>query len=848
MRRFVLRIGFLLLGLVACGGGSGSPDDGADLPADVVEAGGELVPDGAGTDAEAADGPGETPADAEPPADLPGDSGDAVGDDDGTLPDPGPPDPAKVFVVRTRPACQPDGPWTVDTVTQFRTADVLPDTDVRAVAAPAGHAWAATPSGLYHLVPGGLAFVVVANLPGEGTVAALAPRVDGGTWVARGTGIGALEADGSIDGEWAAGTAAVTRVFDCDGAGWAIADGALRVAAGSSLVAASPAPPGTVHDGACAPDGNAWAGTSEGLFRLKDGTWQAAWTPASGAPVTAVAIRGGRVAAAAGDQVATWDPASLASLATPQPAILAPGPGGLPTGAVTALDLSDDGTLLAVGHATGASLLDLGTGKADHFVSGRWLPANAAAGIALSGGTAPDLWVATSAGASRLRKADLLLRDKADRMFGQLNRWFWRLEGFVSAWAGFTDPWSDQPSPLRDDDNDGQWTQEAVGAFCYAYAVTGDDKWYQAARRAMLNMALQIDIPAADFVAAGLGRGFVTRSFVRDDEGEVFASKATQSNWHLTTFTDGHQYYWKDDTSSDEVTGHLFGFSLYYDLCAKDDAERAFVADHLGALAGYILDHGFTLPDLDGQPTTHGNWSPSRIPIVVDGLEACADAGNTLEACVEAWGGAAHLDGQEILALMLAAWHVTGQDRFLAAYESLFTDHRYGEAVRFHENVVTWTIRASVNYCDHELADLALLALIRYEPYPDRRQFWIDQVMAGWAYETGERNPLKSLVIASAMPDVPGLANGTRTLADYPEDLREWRIDNAHRADYLRDVNDRFDRPQFQAVPPHDEIPIQRWDHNPYRVADGGDGATRMAPNFWLLPYWGLRYVNAICP
>jgi len=66
--------------------------------------------------------------------------------------------------------------------------------------------------------------------------------------------------------------------------------------------------------------------------------------------------------------------------------------------------------------------------------------------------------------------------------------------------------------------------------------------------------------------------------------------------------------------------------------------------------------------------------------------------------------------------------------------------------------------------------------------------------------------------------------------------------------DYRRGSKDRKDKPQFTTVPPHDEIVVLRWDNNPYRVVNGRTGAERETPSFWLLPYWGLRYYNAICP
>jgi len=212
-----------------------------------------------------------------------------------------------------------------------------------------------------------------------------------------------------------------------------------------------------------------------------------------------------------------------------------------------------------------------------------------------------------------------------------------------------------------DKDNDGLWTQMQIGAWCYAYAVTGDETFYAKARKAMDVMFLEVDIPAGDFEKAGLGRGFVTRSLVRDDEGALYEDKKTQSNWHLVHYGD-HDYYWKDDTSSDETTGHFFGYPLFYDLCAKTDQERLDVAEHAAAIAEYIIDHGFLLIDLDGQKTTHGHWNPKPIAAAVDGFEKCAeiafsgeDPEITLEVCLDSAFGGGWLNSVEILGHLLSA-------------------------------------------------------------------------------------------------------------------------------------------------------------------------------------------------
>lgn len=723
----------------------------------------------------------------------------------------------------------------------FRTTDALPVLDARAVAAIGDESWVATSAGLFVRTAPKTPFRPVPLPEGCGDVADVAAGRGvlgvSGALVACGTRFLEVLPSGEVlAGPWDA-PLPVSHVFACAGVAYAVGGGLL--VAGETGVFAGPEGV-VILDGTCA-GGEPWVSSGDGLWSWSDGAWRLEWTPES--PVTALAgaddVRdgSGSAFAAAGDEVARVAP-GLGVIASWRAA-----PGGLPTAPATSLAAA--GGFLAVGHPIGVSLLHPETGSVEHFHSLRWLPAEEARDVSLSAGG--DLWVATPGGLARLHRDATALADKADRMFEALDRWHWRMDGFVTAGAVFPDPWSEGPASRWDDDNDGQWTEEAVAAFCYAFAVTGDPRYREAARRAVDNMLLLIDVPAADFEAAGLGRGFVTRSLVRDDEGPVFESKASQSNWHLVHHSDGRDYYWKDDTSSDEVTGHFFGLSVYHDLCATDDLERARVAKGITDLAGYLLDHGFTLPDLDGKPTTHGDWSPAKISIAVDGVETCIDLGHDIVDCVGAWAGGGFLDSLEILGGMLAAWHASGEDRFLQAYETLITEYRYGEVATFSDHVLTWTNPGVANYCDHELADLAFLTLLRYEPRPERRERWIGSLLAAWEYEEGERNPLKVLAMASAVHDVPGLDDGVRTLVEYPEDLRDVLVDNAHRRDAARGVPDRFGEPQFTTVFPYDEIQTMRWDHNPYRVRDGGDGRMRMSPAFWLLPYWGLRYYNAIC-
>lgn len=848
-----------LVTVLGCGDGTVNDDviedTGSDVTADISgDIPGDLAQDDVDRDAE--DAVQDTALDTE----TDGQVVDAVNDgvvDDADVVELPPPDPDFVFEVRSRETCISDGPWKVDYVERFYNTFLgLPSLDIYFVTLSGDNIWIVVDDGLYRGdttdVVDGDGVELVGDINGA-DVTSVAPGAAGGLVLAASGQIVVFDSE-AIPTYYPGPSGNLSDVVYCDGSVYVVAgDGLYLVGASNAEVTLSEGA-WEVSAVACL-DGDLVVGTADGVYSGQPESLTRVWD-SEGAVVTDVAAGQGIVAATDGEFLVLLDSSDWSYVA------LEPGIGGLPAGNIEKLAVSVDGTRIAMSHQVGVTVLNLVPGDVeslavnrinvgetvatvDHFNSLRWLRSETVTDIALAADNS-GIWAGTTAGISWIYSEPTMLADKAERMFANLNQWFWRLEGFVSAWASFESISSDVRLPLQDDDNDGQWTQEAVGAFCYAYQVTGDERYYQAARKAITNMCMQIDIPAQDFIDAGLGRGFITRSFVRDDEGSVFTSKATQSNWHLVDYMDGHQYYWKDDTSSDEMTGHFYGFSIYHDLCAKDDTERAWVAEHLTALVGYIVTHGYRLLDLDGEPTEHGKYAPEYVAVAVDGLEACTLTYD-IDTCIGAWGGGGYLDGSEILAGLLAAWHVSGDQRFYDAYESLMTEHRYQEVATFNENVLTWTNPQIANYCDHELADLALLTLIRYEQRDDRRQHWIDSTMAAWEYEIGERNPLKTLALAAVMDNPPGTENGVSTLVDFPEDQRNYPYDNSHRKDTGTMGKDRFGEPQFDTVLPYDEVHSMRWDSNPYRIVQGGQPTSARSPNFWMLPYWGLRYYGVIC-
>jgi hypothetical protein len=394
-----------------------------------------------------------------------------------------------------------------------------------------------------------------------------------------------------------------------------------------------------------------------------------------------------------------------------------------------------------------------------------------------------------------------------------------------------------------------------VGVWCYAYALTKNEEFYNNARMAMNNMFLLVDVPAVAFEKTSLGRGFIARSLVRSDEGAIYDNKVKAAEkiggkdilrWNPVSYN-GRDYLYKGDTSSDETTGHFFGFPIYYDLCAKTPAEKAEVAEHAAAVADYIRRNGFRLLDLDGTQTTFGHWQPDQTGVAWNGIDDCILKGHPIELCMESGHGGGWLNSLEILGMMLSAWHMTGDTKFYDAYDTLITKYHYDKLAMANEETYTITSPRLANHSDHELAMLAYTTLIRYEPNDARRANWLQSHKFLYDYERFERNPWWLAVYAlSGGGDDADAEAGVRTLREMPDDRREWRFDNAHRKDAIPIGNGRGGDPEFDRAFPYDELWAMWWNGNPAQIADGGSGSGWQAPTAWLLPYYMNLWAGTI--
>jgi hypothetical protein len=452
-----------------------------------------------------------------------------------------------------------------------------------------------------------------------------------------------------------------------------------------------------------------------------------------------------------------------------------------------------------IGTPRGAIRYHAREARFEYFAGRRWLPDDRVTGIAFEGPRV--VWLETPAGFGRIEWQPMTLAEKA-RLFEERVRARHLRHGLVapSRLESAGDLATSRPLWA---DNDGLWTAVYVASQCFRYAATGAPEAREAARGGMAALLRLESITGIS--------GFPARTFIEAGREE----KPSEGEWHATP--DG-RWWWKGDTSSDEIVGHFLAYALFHELVA-DEGERAAVAAAADRVAGHILDHGLRLVDLDGQPTRWGRWSPEDLWAMPN------------ETGLGALG---------LLSALKVAHQVTGRTRYLDAYRELIAKERYHLLVR-NQKV---NIPGRVNHSDDQLAFLSFYPLLRYETDPALRGVYLQALERSAAVERAERNPLFNFIHAAAGGrNDSARADALRTLQEIPLDLRSWTMANSHRRDLALDpVPDRFGRAQSLLVIPADERPIMRWNQNPYAL-DGGDGGrTEDDGAFFLLPYWLGRY------
>lgn len=508
-------------------------------------------------------------------------------------------------------------------------------------------------------------------------------------------------------------------------------------------------------------------------------------------------------------------PAELTSLATARPT--------LPFAELTAGVRVNDGGVW-VGSHRGLMHLVPGADRWRLFHSRRWLPADDVQDLAVT--AQGDVLAKTPDGIGRIARRPMTLERKMAAVGDTLQKYHVQ-RGLVGQ-IHLKEPGKiDAGHTQHSNDNDGLWTAMYVAAEAFRFGATGDPAAKQNARRSLEALMFLERITGIS--------GFAARSVVPIDD----VAQTHHGEWHRSA--DG-KWWWKGDTSSDEVDGHYFAYCIYYDVAA-DEQEKKEIRGVVARITDHILDHGLYYVGPPGKPTTWGVSAPEKLN---HDLRRSGDRG---------------LNSLEILSHLKVAEHVVGKPRYTETIKDLIEKHSY-EINTVHQKHA-WPPEF-VNHSDDELAFLAYYPLLILERDPQLRTIYLASIKRSWRSERLERSPFFNLIYGASLqastwtdpskrPDGaivdPAEYDHDECVAwfrDVPQDTIQWTVDNSDRQDIGPLVTNRFRRLRAQIVLPVSERPVMKWNGDPYSVDGGNDGHGRDDGAAILLPYWMGRYHRLI--
>ncbi len=419
------------------------------------------------------------------------------------------------------------------------------------------------------------------------------------------------------------------------------------------------------------------------------------------------------------------------------------------------------------------------------------------------------LWIGTKDGLTLVTITEMSLSEKADFFEESIRKYNIR-EGYVldRVWTNDSDFESGR---IRISDNDGLWTSKYVVSQCLRYAVTGEEQALQNAResqKAMIKLEKLTGIP-----------GFTARAYRRPGEDRYGNG---HSEWRKAKDAIS-DIEWRGETSSDEMVGHFYAASWYYDLCANAE-EKQEIAASIAAIADHMIENDFQLIDATGEPTTWAHWAPD-------------DLNHD-----DRWTWEKGTNSLELLAFMRVTHHLTGNEKYLEVYYKLIKKYHYAMNTvlyKLHDNHAC--------HIDDRLGFYSIQMLLRYETDPELRKYYLMGLRQHFEDQRIERNPSWNIIFGSLTGSICDLENAVRTLQEYPLDCINYAVYNEIRPDIEKDEAPLEFGGHVQAKDalPADERAYGRLGSNAFSL-NGGSNFVFRAPTDWLLPYWMARYYGMI--
>lgn len=478
----------------------------------------------------------------------------------------------------------------------------------------------------------------------------------------------------------------------------------------------------------------------------------------------------------------------------------------LPEEEVFKIRFAEDGRVIL---SSAAGLIILNNGSRKYLPACRWSCEPKINDAIAAGDT---IWTATDSGVTKITEKMMTLEEKADYFFKLTEDKYIRGMGFTTGLHKIEN-YDINTGEVCITDNDGLWTHTYLGALSYCYAVTKDEKVLEAARRSMKAMGYLAKITGV--------KGFTARAVrFEGDEGYGTVVKRDGAEWHPAP---NGECEWLGETSSDEMTGHFFGFALYYDFCANDE-EKEYIKEIICDIVDHMMENKYRLCDVDGLPTTWAIWDPEQLNR------------NSM------WQWEKCINSLEMLTFLDVAYHVSGDEKYRKEFLRLAVDEHYILNAAQHKKADGHTC-----HIDDNLGFLCTVTILRIEKDPAIRKYLLMGMKHHWEYERPEHCMLYNLIYGAFTDEACDLDLAMKSLREFPMDLVRRPMINSLRKDLVYDTEqERWGgRPQLKEALDMDSRIVYNYDSNPF-IPDEGNGTVASPPSVYLLPYWFGRYYGLI--
>lgn len=487
-------------------------------------------------------------------------------------------------------------------------------------------------------------------------------------------------------------------------------------------------------------------------------------------------------------------------------------------------------------------------GKWSFRQGGRWLLDNHVRDLVVD--SKGDCWLATAGGVSRISQQPMTLASKAMFYEQEIELYHRRTSyGYVNP-AILSKAGDKRTAKPTYSDNDGFNTGLYLAANSLAYSVTRDPKYRDHADKSFRALRFLSEVTQGG--KYGAPRGFIARNVVpitEENPNKIYnleydlRRQKRDSLWKImqprVPIDKTGQWYWKCDSSSDELDGHFFGYAIYFDHVCQTEEQKQPVRELVRDIIEHLLTHNFSLVDYDGKSTRWAHFSPEVLNRMPE------------------WVGERGMNSIAILNFLTIAHRITGDDKYRQIYLDLAFEHGYGMNGMSQYKWIPRSLSPGHQPGDN-LTFMNYYHLLRYETDPRLLSMYYFAINRHWSFEKYERNSFTNFIYAACCrgkirrdnwgevdlsPPPDCYLDAADTLKRYPMELVEWPMSNAHRIDMLplegqprqdAELGSDIDGYAF----PIDERHEIYWDWDPWRLSSNSQGNV-LRPGFhYLLAYY----------